>query len=102
MKKRLYFYWGKPTEAQREEARRLGALLRDARACRVMGKTCDEAYGDVPEPYLAFQHEVPKELRVVEGPSAPKGPDKGESEKSDKKPEKADGKAGKKADKKAD
>jgi len=56
--RRLYFYWVRPTEEQRKEAERLGALLRDARACREFGKPCDEAYGDVPEPYLAFKVDI--------------------------------------------
>ena len=58
--KRLFFYWGRPTEEQRKEAERLGALLRDARATREFGKSCDEAYGDVPEPYLAFKVDIPE------------------------------------------
>ena len=56
---RLYFYWVRPTEEQRKEAARLGAKLRDARAVRTPPfKPCDEAYGEVPDPYLAFKVDV--------------------------------------------
>lgn len=53
---RLYFYWRRPTETQRKEAVRLGAKLRDARAVRNPPyEPCDEAYGEVPEVYMAYK-----------------------------------------------
>lgn len=58
---RLYFYYRRPTPEQVAEAERLGAKLRDARACQKPPyKRCDEAYGEVPEPYLAFKVEPEK------------------------------------------
>ena len=56
---RLFFYVDRPTEEQRKEAARLGAKLRDALAVRSPPyKPCDEAYGDVPEPYLGYKMDV--------------------------------------------
>lgn len=50
--KRLYFYTELTAEV-RQEAERLGALLRDASAWHEADsvETCDETYGSPPGPY---------------------------------------------------